>query len=166
MIETRPLTPSEPTEWSHAGLERLELKQLQHVVEICRAGSFSGAISASSYRNENELPKGSLRDALVGIFGAPEGETHQANDLFRILSQMPPEKAASLPFLYLDCGTEDELGLLAPNKMFADILLKRKIPHEFRELPGGHNWVLWNTQVLEFLQLTDKILNKPVPPAK
>jgi enterochelin esterase-like enzyme len=78
---------------------------------------------------------------------------------------MPPEKTAALPFLYLDCGTEDSLGLLAPNKMFADILQKRKIPHEFRELPGGHNWVLWNTQVLEFLQLSDKILNKPLPPS-
>jgi S-formylglutathione hydrolase FrmB len=44
------------------------------------AGSFSGAISASSYRSENELPPGNLRDTLVGIFGAPESEAHQAND--------------------------------------------------------------------------------------
>jgi len=122
------------------------------------AGSFSGAITASSYRNVNELPPGSLGTTLLDIFGAPESETHQANDLFRIISQMPPDKAASLPFLYLDCGTEDELGLLAPNRMFVDILQKRRIPHEFRELPGKHDWVLWNTQVQEFLRLSQKFI--------
>jgi putative tributyrin esterase len=122
------------------------------------AGSFSGAIAASSYRNSNEIPSGALRTTLLDTFGEPESETHKANNLFKITSEMSPEKIASLPFLYLDCGTEDELGLLQINKMFADILVQRKIPHEFRQLPGKHNWEFWNSQVLEFLQLSDKIL--------
>ena len=122
------------------------------------AGSFSGAISASSYRSETDLPAGFLRDALVGIFGAPDSETHLANNLFKMISEMPPEKAAALPFLYIDCGTEDELGLLAPNKMFVDILVKRKILHEFRQLPGRHNWAYWDAQVQEFLRVSQKFV--------
>lgn len=131
---------------------------LKYPEKFALAGSFSGAIGASSYRKSEEIPAGVLRDSLVGTFGEPESETHKANDLFKIVSEMPPDKIAALPFLYIDCGTEDELGLMPLNRAFADILIKRKIPHEFRQLPGKHNWVFWNTQVLEFLQLTDKVL--------
>lgn len=123
------------------------------------AGSFSGAVGASSYRKAEEIPAGFLRNAIVGTFGEPESETHKANDLFKIISEMPPEKISALPFLYVSCGTEDELGLLPLNRAFTDILVQRKIPHEYRQLPGKHNWVFWNAQVLEFLQVADTFVN-------
>jgi putative tributyrin esterase len=131
---------------------------IKHPEKFVLAGSFSGAVAASSYRKVEEIPAGFLRNALVGTFGEPEGETHRANNLFKIIGEMPPEKIQSLPFLYLDCGTEDELMLLPLNRAFADLLVQRKIPHEYRQLPGKHNWAYWNAQVLEFLQLADKFV--------
>jgi enterochelin esterase-like enzyme len=60
-------------------------------------------------------------------------------------------QVASLPFLYLDCGTED--GFLDTNRELAAILLEKKIPHQYRQLPGGHNWGYWDMQVREVLRL-------------
>jgi len=34
----------------------------------------------------------------------------------------------------------------------ATLLLERKIPHEFRQLPGGHNWTYWDAQIGEILK--------------
>jgi len=71
---------------------------------------------------------------------------------------VPPDKYKNLPFIYLDCGTED--FLYQNNRNFADLLVEKKIPHEFRELPGAHNWIFWNSQIQEFLELSDKIIKK------
>src|SRR5713226_4621560 len=32
-------------------------------------------------------------------------------------------------------------------------LAREKIPHEYRELPGDHNWAYWDQQVQEVLQI-------------
>ena len=37
------------------------------------------------------------------------------------------------------------------NREFGQLLLEKKVPHEFRELPGEHNWTFWDAQVEEFL---------------
>jgi putative tributyrin esterase len=122
------------------------------------AGSFSGAVSIASFKNKEELPQGMLRNSVIATFGDAETETKKSNDIFRIIAEMPKEKVAALPFLYLDCGTEDELGLLAANRQFADILTKQNVPHEFRELPGKHNWKFWDSQVDEFLRTAKRFI--------
>jgi putative tributyrin esterase len=122
------------------------------------AGSFSGAVGIGSYKVKEDLPQGLFRDSIIKIFGEPESESKNSNDIFKMIGEMPKDKIPALPFLYLDCGTEDELGFLPTNRQLADILTTKKIPHEFRELPGGHNWKLWNTQVDEFLRLSKKFV--------
>ena len=42
--------------------------------------------------------------------------------------------------IYFDCGTEDRFGFDAGAQAFHDLLLKKKIPHEFHLYPGGHDW--------------------------
>jgi S-formylglutathione hydrolase FrmB len=32
-------------------------------------------------------------------------------------------------------------------------MLQRKIPHEYRELPGNHSWGYWDSQVREVLRI-------------
>jgi S-formylglutathione hydrolase FrmB len=118
----------------------------------------SGAVASASYRTLEELPKNEwLRKPILAAFGDPASPTHKENDLFKLLDEMQPEKTAALPFLYLDCGTEDPLGLLSPNQKLAQVLVARKIPHEFRQLPGKHDWTFWNNQVQEVLRLSSKI---------
>lgn len=122
------------------------------------AASTSGAVASASYRTLDDLPKNEwLRKPVLAAFGAPSSATHKENDLFKLLGEMPPDKIAALPFLYLDCGTEDPLGLLPVNQQLAQLLVARKIPHEFRQLPGKHDWKFWNNQVQEILRLGDRI---------
>ncbi len=118
------------------------------------AGSFSGALYASSYRSENDLPPGNIRASLIAIFGEAGSETQKANNVFAIVRDAVPEKIKAIPFLYIDCGTED--FLFQNNRDFVSLLVEKKIPHEFRQLPGAHNWQYWDSQVQEFLRLANK----------
>ena len=119
------------------------------------AGSFSGALEAAAFTEKNAGPIGKSIDA---IFGADGSELRKANGIFTLIKEMTPEKIKDLPFLYLDCGTED--FLYKSNRDFAGLLVEKKISHEFRELPGGHNWTFWNSQVKEFLEVADSRLSK------
>jgi putative tributyrin esterase len=125
------------------------------------AASMSGAVGAASWRSEEELPGGLIRRSILQTFGPADGPVKAENDLFRLLTEMPEGRVNSLPFLYLDCGTEDSLRLLPSNLMLADLLVARKIPHEYRQLPGDHNWEYWDRQVREVLRLASAKLAAP-----
>ncbi len=47
------------------------------------------------------------------------------------------------------------------NQRFAALLREKKIPHEYRELPGDHNWAYWDQQVPEVLQLAAQKMRLP-----
>jgi putative tributyrin esterase len=118
-------------------------------------GSFSGALSAATI-TEKQVP-GAIGKSITAIFG-PEGtEVRKANDPFDLARRAPADKIAKLPFIYLDCGTED--FLFQSNRDFVSLLLEKKVPHEFRQLPGAHNWTYWGKQIDEFLEVSDQYLN-------
>ena len=126
------------------------------------AASMSGAVSAASWRTLEDLgPSEFIRKSLSQTFGGGDSETKRANDLFRLLHELPSEKTPALPFLYFDCGTEDPLQLLAPNAALAALLVENKIAHEYRQLPGKHDWVYWDQQVREVLRLAARMLAPP-----
>ena len=130
---------------------------LKYPEKFVLVGSFSGALQAASL-TEKTLGNGwkALTDSITGVYGADDSPTRKENDVFKLVREMPAEKAKSLPFIYLDCGTED--GLIATNREFSALLLEKKIPHEFRELPGIHDWKFWNAEILEFLQVSEKFI--------
>ncbi len=115
------------------------------------AGSFSGALGAASF---SEKTAGPIGKAIDLIYGPLDSETRKANDIFRIVKDITPEKTKSLPFLYVDCGTED--FLIQNNRDFMQLLVEKKVPHEFRQLPGAHNWEYWDKQVQEFLRVAER----------
>ncbi len=115
-------------------------------------GSFSGALGAARLSVTERSPA-SMRSLNV-IFGAADSETRQNNDIFKKIREITPEKIKPLPFLYIDCGTED--FLFQNNREFIDLLIEKKVPHEYRQLPGGHNWPYWNKQVQEFLMVAER----------
>ena len=130
---------------------------LKHPEKFGLVGSFSGALGVTAF-SEKEV-KGAFLQSILNIFGEVGSQTRKENDVFGIVRDLPKEKIKDLPFIYLDCGTED--FLYKTNREFADLLQQKKIPHEFRELPGGHTWTYWNAQVQEFLRLSAKYLNSP-----
>lgn len=120
------------------------------------AGSFSGALRAVEW-DENTFPVfkvlGTSVNSAFGKVGSPTREQH---NIYSIVKGLDKKQITALPFLYLDCGTED--GLVMQNKDFVDILMSKKIPHEYRQLPGKHDWNYWDRQIQEFLDLAGKFL--------
>ena len=114
-------------------------------------GSFSGAIGAANI-TEKQIP-GAIGKSITAIFGVPGSEVRRSNDPFDMIRNTTPERIKTYPFLYLDCGTDD--FLFQNNREFVELLLEKRVPHEFRQLPGAHNWDYWNKQVKEFLELAD-----------
>lgn len=121
------------------------------------AGSMSGAfnaphIAAGSAGEEWE----ELLPSISEVFGEENSRTRIENDLFGIIQAIPPGAVSSVPYLYLDCGRED--GFLKVNGKLAELLQKKKIAFEYRELPGGHDWDYWNRQLPAILKRVDRVL--------
>ncbi|HEX8069501.1 MAG TPA: alpha/beta hydrolase family protein [Pyrinomonadaceae bacterium] len=115
------------------------------------AASMSGALGAARWGAGDKELIDFVRPSLARVFGAADSPVRAANDLFKLYADLPAERVAQLPFLYLDCGTDDIF--VDTNRALADLLFRRKIPHEFRQLPGAHNWPYWDQQVQEVLRL-------------
>jgi S-formylglutathione hydrolase FrmB len=113
---------------------------LHHPQSFGFVGDLSGAMDFPERRFRYRAPLDSL--ALRKVFGAGASATRPANDPFVLLSRLAPSSA---PFFFITCGDKD--SLLATNKRFAAVLQGRGIPYEFHELPGGHNWEVWGTEL-------------------
>ena len=115
------------------------------------AASMSGAFGVTRY-TENEMG-GSNWEPFLKIFGPVGSETRKANDVFEITRGLTAARVASLPFFYFDCGTEDASRHIDANRGLSQLFLEKKVPHEYRELPGNHSWEYWDQQVQEVLQI-------------
>jgi S-formylglutathione hydrolase FrmB len=127
------------------------------------AASMSGALAAASWVPDDKLPA-FVKPSLARVYGPAESPVRAANDIYRLVRELPPARVASLPYFYLDCGTED--FLIGNSRDFSALLIEHKIPHEFRELPGEHNWPYWDRQVREVLRLAVQKLSAPTEDAK
>jgi enterochelin esterase-like enzyme len=68
---------------------------------------------------------------------------------------MPADITGIAPYFYVSCGTADTL--LPQSRQLAQLLEMRKIPHEYREIPGGeHAWSVWDPQLAIFFDLLAK----------
>ena len=114
----------------------------KHPDKFSLAASMSGAIDATSRTDES---------SILQTFGEPLSSTRKDNDLPRLAREFPSDRQALLPYLYLDCGTDDPW--LTSNRDFSSVLLERKIIHEYRQLPGGHIWTYWDRQLREVIRI-------------
>jgi S-formylglutathione hydrolase FrmB len=116
------------------------------------AASMSGVLDVARRTAANPGPAwGYLRPSIMQTFGEANSQTRADNDLYNLVRRLASKRLVSLPFFYLDCGTED--GFLMSNHEMAGIFLELKIPHEYRHLPGQHNWAYWDSQVREVLKI-------------
>ncbi|HQZ96775.1 MAG TPA: alpha/beta hydrolase family protein [Pyrinomonadaceae bacterium] len=118
-------------------------------------GTFSGAVNAASYSENNSATAGRGIDKIMG----PENsEARMANDVFKLIHDLTPQKLRDLPYIYQSCGTEDYL--VKNNRDLLALINEKKVPHEYREHPGGHDWMFWDAQIREFLNLAERRLKK------
>lgn len=125
------------------------------------AGSLSGALAAPTWTEADLKSFKGINDSLIAAFGPRDSSQRKANDIFEIARGMSASRAAALPYFYFDCGTED--FFLGVNERFAALLTEKKIPHEFRELPGAHSWQYWDQQVKELLKIAAQQLKAGKP---
>jgi len=123
------------------------------------AASMSGAFGVTRY-TQNEMG-GSNWEPFLKIFGPVGSETRKANDVFEITRNLTAARVASLPYFYFDCGTEDAGQHVNPNRELSQLFLEKKIPHEYRELPGNHSWAYWDQQVQEVLKIAAAKMRAP-----
>jgi S-formylglutathione hydrolase FrmB len=125
---------------------------LKHPGQFGFAASMSGALDAATRTDENPgFAWDFLRPSILAAYGAKNNPAREANDLHLLARNLTPSQIGALPFLYFDCGAED--GFLETNRDLAAIFLMKKIPHEYRQLPGGHDWGYWDKQAREILRL-------------
>ena len=59
------------------------------------------------------------------------------------------EQKRPVPKFYLSCGTNDRL--MAANKRFRDVLIKKGADVTWDEEEGGHDWDFWDSQIKKVL---------------
>lgn len=120
------------------------------------AGSFSGALGVTDLTEKNSGAW--VSKSVMSVYGEVGSETRNVNNIFKLVRELTPEQIKKLPFIYVDCGTED--FLIQNNREFAALLTEKKIPHEYRQLPGAHDWKYWNSQVQEFLRVSERFIGQ------
>jgi S-formylglutathione hydrolase FrmB len=104
-----------------------------------------GAVSAHSPALIAALPRarldatsaGLLSNAMGAAFGSPFDPAYWDRQSPFTLAR-DGARPAGLQ-IYFDCGTEDDFGFYKGAKAFHDLLVSRKIPHEFHLYPGRHD---------------------------
>jgi len=129
---------------------------LRHPDRFIFAAASSGAFHAAKMNAEicgDAWPE--YEESIMRVFSEQGSETRTGNDAYKLVSEINNGQAFELPFFYLDCGDQD--GFLNANREFAELLKGKQIAHDYRELPGGHDWPYWNERVKEILDIADKI---------
>lgn len=109
------------------------------------AHSLSGAVAYG-----HDAPSWSTDKKHLANFYRVVGEDHIGGpcDLFALT--LKNHAANTLPDMRIDCGTED--FLIEDNRKFAAYLKEQKIPHEYEEFPGEHNWEYWDEHIQDALK--------------
>ena len=134
---------------------------LKHPAMFAFAGSMSGAFNATRL-TEKEGGSAANWNNYLKVWGPPGSDARKSNDVFELIKQLTPSRIAALPYFYFDCGTEDAAWIFDGNRELSSLMLERKIPHEFRQLPGNHSWGYWDAQVQEVLKIASQKLRMPV----
>ena len=78
------------------------------------------------------------------IFGEPDHLVSSTENP-RVQYRMLKESGQQIPFLYLACGTEDDL--CSANRAFADFLHAESADYCYEEGPGRHDWFFWTDYI-------------------
>ena len=75
-----------------------------------------------------------------------DSEVRKHNDVFLALAAIKDD--ARVPYLYIATGAGDPLASVRQsNPRFADALRERRLPFEYHERPGSHDWKFWDAEI-------------------
>lgn len=108
---------------------------LRHPDIFGACGSMSGGVDLSAIFNKFDAPK-RLGDTL----------THREYwKNYSVINLVEKYNQRDSIAMIIDCGTDD--FFYEVNHKLHEKMLKLKIPHDYSEKPGKHEWVYWNNSV-------------------
>jgi putative tributyrin esterase len=152
-IDTRWRTIASPDRRAIAGLSMggygSVLFALKHPGSFAVVGSVSGAFDAPA-GVEHVIPN--LRESTDRAFGLTGSTTRRDNDIYSLLpSVLAVSKSASLPYFFLECGSQD--SLLPSNRKLVEELSSKNVLYEYHEYPGAHTWEFWDKSLPMMLEV-------------
>jgi S-formylglutathione hydrolase FrmB len=110
-------------------------------------GSMSGAVDVSLITKGYNMDK-ILGDTIVN--------KHYYTDwaAINVIEKYPADSLA----IIIDCGTEDPIFFMT--KRMHEKMMRLKIPHDYIERPGAHNWDYWRRAVRYQLLFFKEYFNK------
>jgi S-formylglutathione hydrolase FrmB len=118
---------------------------LKHADLFAVAGSVSGALDGP-VGVEQVMPV--LRQSTDQAYGAVDSVTRTTNNIFSFTEKV---ESPNLPYLFLECGAQDPF--LPSNRKFVNNLSLKKIPYEYHEYPGAHDWEFWDNSLPMMLKV-------------
>lgn len=127
---------------------------LKHADMFAAVASLSGTLRCA------EWDPVKMKDAtLSAAFGPLDNPARAAEDPFDLVKKIPP---AQMPQIYFSIGEGDGQVLLEDNRAFARLLAQLKISYQYREVPGGHQWPVWERQIQRVLAFQAPVLGMEV----
>ena len=105
---------------------------------------FSGALSPAvdAPRRPFSLRRFTQSWEFRSLFGPSGKDENRRRDPFFIAREVT---AVQAPYVFLSCGEGE--SLLQPNREFAALLARQRLPFAFHVAPGGHDWNQWGKQL-------------------
>jgi S-formylglutathione hydrolase FrmB len=118
----------------------------RHVDFFGACGSMSGALSIESLAGRYEISK------VLG--DTADKKRYHSYSIFNKMEQLPTHPLA----IIIDCGTSDQF--ITMNRKAHEKMNQLKIPHDYIERPGGHDWKYWANAVEYQLLFFRKYFNE------
>jgi S-formylglutathione hydrolase FrmB len=115
---------------------------LKYHAMFAAAASLSGVVTTPDRSFVQYVTSQLDEQVIESDFGPFGSQARDENDLFNLARQVPPSE---MPQLYLSIGTSDKY--LRTNREFAKTLDRLGVAYRYRELPGGHDWRLWDPEL-------------------
>lgn len=106
----------------------------RHADRFSACGSMSGALHVTVIRKGYQV-EDRLGDTLTNQKYWNEWS------VLNVIDQKPAEPLA----IMIDCGTEDRI--LPMSRLVHEKMIRLKIPHDYTERPGNHDWMYWSNAV-------------------
>jgi putative tributyrin esterase len=115
---------------------------LRHPGRFAAAASLSGALAFNAGAESDDVLRTALMTRIFGDEKAPGTD----DDLFHLVETADP---ATLPPLFLTCGTDD--FLVEANRRFVDACAERGVDLLSSFAPGEHEWGYWDHHIQQVL---------------
>ena len=130
---------------------------LRHPRVFAAIASLSGTLDAAQADVYNGITEPKLKKVLEDDFGAAENPARAAEDPFELIKKVSPDE---MPELYLAIGSSD--FLLETNRAFVKLLSELHLRYRYCEIPGEHEWPVWDEEIQRVLALQAPVIGATV----